>query len=96
MATTDYVFHKCSLSLQSSSDQKQALAFCLELVQQELATGSDFQSPLLSFMAMHSLKRQGAWCLPNDYWLLLNWLCYRLQLTLLGSLHCEWLHFNKN
>jgi hypothetical protein len=57
MAMANCIFCKRPLSPQSSCDQKQVLAFCLALLQQVLATGSVFQSPLLSFIAVRSLTR---------------------------------------
>jgi hypothetical protein len=62
-AMADCVFHKHRLSSQSSSDQKQALVFSLVLVQQALATGSVFPSPLLSSMAKLILKVYCCYCL---------------------------------
>jgi hypothetical protein len=53
--------------------------------------GSVFASPLLSFMAVRSLTRHGAWQTPNDYLSQLNRLRYCFRLTLLGASRSEWL-----
>ncbi len=46
-------------------NQYKALLLCLALVQQLLATGSLYESPLLSYVAVRCIRRHGAWPAPS-------------------------------
>jgi hypothetical protein len=79
------------LSPRRCANQSLTLEQCLVLVQQTLTAGSHFESPLLNYMAVRSVTRQGAWCTPSDCYTILRRLCYGLCLTLLGALRADWL-----
>jgi hypothetical protein len=46
-------------------NQYKALLLCLALVQQLLAVGSLYKSPLLSYVAVRCIGRHGAWRAPS-------------------------------
>ncbi len=72
-------------------NQYKALLLCLALVQQPLAAGSLYESPLLSYMAVRCVGRHGAWRAPSVVASILQRLRYGVRLTLLGASHAEWL-----
>jgi hypothetical protein len=58
---------------------------------QTLVGGRDFASPLLSYLAVRCLSRQGYWLAPAVYTSYLNKVRFGLQLTLLGCIRRSWL-----
>ncbi len=72
-------------------NQYKALLLCLALVQQPLAAGSLYESPLLSYVAVRCIRRHGAWRAPSVVVSILQRLRYGVRLTLLGALRVEWL-----
>jgi hypothetical protein len=72
-------------------NQYKALLLCLALVQQLLTAGSLYESSLLSYVAVHCVRRHGAWRAPSIVASILLCLLYGVCLTLLGGARAEWL-----
>ncbi len=83
----------CSAQLapHAIDNQYKALLLCLALVQQPLAAGSLYESPLLSYVAVRCVEQHGAGRAPSVVALIFQRLRYGVCLTLLGALRAEWL-----
>jgi hypothetical protein len=80
-----------ALAPHAIDNQYKALLLCQALVQQPLAEGSLYESPLLSYVAMRCVGRHGAWRAPRVVVSILQRLCYGMHLTLLGASRAKWL-----
>ncbi len=72
-------------------NQYKVLLLCLALVQQPLAAGSLYESPLLSYVVVRCVRRHGVWRAPSIVASILQRLRYGVCLTLLGASRTEWL-----
>jgi hypothetical protein len=64
---------------------------CCALVQQPLAMGSLYESPLLSYVVVRYVRRHSVWRAPSVMASILQRLRYGMRLTLLGASCAKWL-----